>query len=89
MCNSNYETTLRFIVNSVWVYSKLNDFFENGKDNWCFCNFPILLYYYDQRFSEPLVSYHFPLATLGTLVPVSYPCTGLSDEPGHLSPTKK
>ena len=29
----------------------------------------------------------FPLGTLGTLVPVSYPCTGLSDEPGHLSPT--
>ena len=39
-CNSNYETTLRFIVNSVSVYGKLNNFFENGKDNWCFCNFP-------------------------------------------------
>ena len=32
-CNSNYETTLRFIVNSVSVYSKLYDFFENGDDN--------------------------------------------------------
>ena len=41
-CNSNYETTLRFIVNSVSVNSKLNDFFEDGKDNWCFCNFPLI-----------------------------------------------
>ena len=38
---SNYETTLHFIVNSVSVYSKLNDFFEIGKDNGCFCNFPL------------------------------------------------
>ena len=39
-CNSNYETTLCFIVNSVSVDGKLIDFFENGKDNRCFCNFP-------------------------------------------------
>jgi transcription elongation factor Elf1 len=39
-CNSNYETTLCFIVNSVSVYSKVIDVFENGKDNWCLYNFP-------------------------------------------------
>ena len=30
-CNSNYETTLRFIVNSVSVYSKRNDFLKTVK----------------------------------------------------------
>jgi hypothetical protein len=29
-CNSNYETTLCFIVKSVSVYSKVIDVFENG-----------------------------------------------------------
>jgi hypothetical protein len=41
-CNSNYETTKCFIVNSVSVYSKAIDVFENGKDKWYFCNFPFI-----------------------------------------------
>jgi hypothetical protein len=43
-CNSNYETLKRFIVKSVSVYSKVIDFIENGKDKWCFCKFPYILY---------------------------------------------
>jgi hypothetical protein len=31
-CNSNYETTKRFIVKNVLVYRKVIDVFENGKD---------------------------------------------------------
>jgi hypothetical protein len=40
-CNSNYETRLRFIVNCVSVNSKVIGVIENGKDKWCYCNFPI------------------------------------------------
>jgi hypothetical protein len=41
--NSNIESTLRFIVNSVSVDSKVIGVIENGKDKWCYWNFPFYL----------------------------------------------
>jgi hypothetical protein len=35
-CNSNYETRLCFIVNSISVTRKVTGVIENGKDKWCY-----------------------------------------------------
>jgi hypothetical protein len=41
-CDSNYEARLCFIVSRVSANSEVIGVLENGKDKWCYCNFPMI-----------------------------------------------
>jgi hypothetical protein len=66
-CNSNNENSLRFIVNSISVNSKAIRVIENGKDKWCYWNFPKYIHAHSE-YSE--YQYHILMAWTQVFYPI-------------------